>query len=130
MVTTIIPEFIVKDMECNISFFVKNFNFIIKQEEMVNGKVKFVELTNGGNSLYLQSVEFTKHEFSNFKTKLNSSNLVLFQYDNQKEFEDLYKKLKNKNISFYSEMKVTEYQTKEFVVLSPDNYLIEIWCKF
>lgn len=129
MITTIIPEMIVQNIEKNIEFFTKYFNFTIKQKEVQKGKVKFVELVNGNNSLYLQAVEFTKLEFPKFKTKLNSSNLILFQYDNRNEFESLYEILKNKEIPLYSEMKETDYGTREFVVLSPDNYLIEVWCK-
>lgn len=74
MLSTIISELIVKDIEANITFFVDNFNFIIKQKEIVNEKIKFVELSNGGNSLYLQALEFPR-----FTTKLSSSNLILFQ---------------------------------------------------
>lgn len=129
MITTIIPELVVNDIEANIAFFIENFNFAIKQKETVKGRIKFVELISGDNSIYLQSVEFTKLEFPKFKTKLNSSNLILFQYEDRKEFENLYKSLENKEISLYSEMHDTEYGTREFVVLSPDNYLIEVWCK-
>lgn len=129
MITSIIPELIVKNIETNITFFIKNFYFAVKQKEVINGKIKFAELVNGRNSLYLQAFEFTKREFLNFAIDLKSTNLILFEYENKKDVEKVYNKIKSDKIPIYSDIKDTDYGTKEFVVLSPDNYLIEVWCK-
>ena len=125
---SIITELIVKDIEKNIEFFCDNFGFKVNQKEAIGDKIRFVELINESSILYLQSLQFTKLEFPKIKIKKFPSNLILFQLESEQELLDIYKKIKLSNSKFYSDIKTTDYSTKEFVILSPDKYLIEVWC--
>ena len=91
--------------------------------------VTWAELRKDGIIIMLESYDTVKNEISNYPSKVNSSNLIRFEYSDHKEIKDLYKELKQNNIGFFEEYTETDYGKAEYGVLDPDKNMILISAK-
>ena len=124
---SIVNEFVVENVQNSIQFYEKNFKFIT---EMTEGEpVTWAELRKDGIIIMLESYDTVKNEISNYPSKVNSSNLIKFEYSDHKEIKDLYKELKQNNIGFFEEYTETDYGKAEYGVLDPDKNMILISAK-
>ena len=122
--TSIVNEFVVENVQNSIQFYEKNFKFIT---EMTDGKpITWAQLRKDGIIIMLESYDTVKNEISNYPSKVNSNNLIKFEYNDHKEIKDLYEELKQNNIEFFEEYTETDYGKAEYGVLDPDKNMILI----
>ena len=125
--TSIVNELVVENVQNSIKFYEKNLKF---KTEMTEGKpFTWAQLRKDGIIIMLESYDTVKNEISNYPSKVNSSNLIRFEYSDHKEIKDLYKELKQNNIGFFEEYTETDYGKAEYGVLDPDKNMILISAK-
>lgn len=118
----IINELLVNDIKASISFYENMFDFSI--QEKAGEPVEWVKMINAREELMLYSYESATKEFNNFPSKVCSSNLIMFKYETNEEIQKIYKKVTDQNVKVFSELKETDYGTKELGVIDPDNNII------
>lgn len=118
----IINEFLVNDIRASISFYENIFDFSI--QETVGEPVEWVKMVNAREELMLYSYESATKEFNNLPSKVCSSNLIMFKYETNEEIQKIYKKVIEQKVKVFSELKETDYGTKELGVIDPDNNII------
>lgn len=120
----IINEFTVENVENSIKFYEENLKF---ETEITEGKpITWVRLRKDEVIIMLEDYNAVKKSISNYPNKVNSSNLIKFEYDELKEIEELHKNLKQNDIEFFMEYTKTDYGKVEFGILDPDKNMILI----
>ena len=118
----IINELTVGNIQNSIKFYENNFKFIT---EIIEGKpITWARLRKDEVIIMLEDYNTVKSCMSNYPNKVNSSNLIKFEYDELKEIKELYKVLKQNNIEFFMEYTETDYGKAEFGILDPDKNMI------
>jgi uncharacterized glyoxalase superfamily protein PhnB len=121
-IINIINEFTVNDIKKAVEFYKSNFNFEIDQTD--GNPITWVQMKKENIIIMLEDYKEVCEEIYKFPVKTNTSNLVKFKYDNDKEIKQMYKDLKLKDIEFFMELKQTEYGTIEFGVYDLDKNMI------
>ncbi len=121
---SIINELVVEDIQKSIKFYQDNFKFKI---ELTDGNpITWAQLEKDGIRIMLEDYNSVKSEIKNYPKKVNSSNLIKFEYSNLKDFEEIYNILKQNNIEFFKEYTKTDYGKVEFGIYDPDKNMILI----
>ncbi len=121
-IINIINEFTVNDIKKAVEFYKNNFNFEIDQTD--GNPITWVQMKKENIIIMFEDYKAVCEEIYKFPVKTNTSNLVKFKYDNDKEIKQMYKDLKSKDIEFFMELKQTEYGTIEFGVYDLDKNMI------
>ena len=74
----------------------------------------------------LEEYDTVKNSISNYPNKVNSSNLIKFEYNELEEIKELYEILKENDIEFFMEYTETDYGKAEFGILDTDRNMILI----
>lgn len=122
----IINELVVTNIEEAIKFYKQNLGFQIELTEEENEPYTWVQMTNGEIKIMLEDYKTVCKEIKNFPKKTISTNLIKFKYDNEKEIIDLYNKLKENQVTFFMDLKKTEYGMMEYGILDSDKNKIII----
>lgn len=121
---SIINELVVEDIQKSIKFYEENFKFKI---ELTDGSpITWAKLEKDGIKIMIEDYNSVKSEIKNYPKKVNSSNLIKFEYSNLKDFEEIYNILKQNNIEFFKEYTKTDYGKVEFGIYDPDKNMILI----
>lgn len=116
----IINELVVTNMQEAIKFYKQNLGFEIELTEEDSEPYTWVQMKNGDIKIMLEDYKTVCKEIEDFPKKTISTNLVKFKYDNEKEIIDLYNKLKENQVSFFMDLKKTEYGMIEYGILDSD----------
>lgn len=120
----IINELIVDNVQNSIKFYGENFGFIV---EFTEGEpITWAQLKKDELVIMLEDYETVKTSISNYPNKVNTSNLIKFEYDEIKDIENLNKNLKKNNVEFFMEYTETDYGKVEIGILDPDKNMILI----
>ena len=123
-IKNIINEFIVKNVEDSIKFYEENFGF---RTTMTDGNpIVWAQLENGNYTIMFNSYDDIKGALNDYPEKANTSNIVMFEYENVEDLKQIYENFKNKNIEFFEEYTVTDYGKIEFGIYDLDKNLIMI----
>ena len=118
----IINELTVSNVTKSMEFYKNYFSFNI---ELTDGEpIIWARLSNNGKVLMLEDYNEAKKEIVNFPKKTNSSNLIMFEYSNVDEMKDIYRKLKDNGVEFFSDYTEMDYGKAEFGVYDLDKNMI------
>ena len=121
---SIINELTVENIQKSISFYVSNFEF---QIEITDGNpITWVQLRKDKVIIMLENYSTVKDSINNYPSKVNSSNLIKFEYDHLEEIKELYILLKQNGIEFFMDYMETEFGKAEFGIFDPDKNMILI----
>ena len=118
----IINEFIVTDVSKSIKFYEENLGFSTVATD--GNPITWAELENGKMTIMFNSYDDVKSSISGYPTKTNSSNLIMFEYDNSDEIKHIYSNLKAKNLEFFTDYTETDYGKIEFGIYDLDKNMI------
>ena len=123
-IKNIINEFIVKNVEDSIKFYEEYFGF---KTTMTDGNpIVWAQLENGNYTIMFNSYDDIKGALKDYPEKSNTSNIVMFEYENPEDLKQIYETFKSKNIEFFEEYTVTDYGKIEFGIYDLDKNLIMI----
>lgn len=122
----IINELVVNNIKESIKFYQENLGFRIELAQEVVEPYTWIQMSKGNVTIMLEDYNCVCKEILNFPKKLDTSNLLKFKYDNNKEIKDMYHKFKENKIDFFMELKETKYGDIEFGILDPDKNMIII----
>ena len=91
----IINEFIVTDVSKSVKFYEENLGFSTIATD--GNPITWAQLENGKTTIMFNSYDDVKASISGYPAKTNSSNLIMFEYDNPDEIKQLFNTLKAKN---------------------------------
>lgn len=121
---SIVNELVVEDIQKSIKFYEENFKFKI---ELTDGSpITWVQLEKDGIRIMLEDYNSVKSEIKNYPNKVNTSNLIKFEYSNLKEIEEIYNIAKQNDVGFFMNYTKTDYGKVEFGVFDPDKNMILI----
>lgn len=95
----IINELIVSNIEASKNFYINIFNFEIEYTD--GNPINWYQLKKNNTKIMLEDYSTVKEEMKNFPSKVDSSNLLKFEYDNLQEFDNLYEKCRNNSVLFF-----------------------------
>ncbi|MCL2383561.1 MAG: VOC family protein [Oscillospiraceae bacterium] len=124
MLKEIVPELIVKDVSKSIQFYKEIFGFNVKMTVPDSQPYSWCQMSLNNFNIMMQEHSSICEEINDFPEILSSSNIIVLKFDNTSEVKKLYNRLKNDGISFFTDLKETEYGTVEFGIFDPDNYMI------
>lgn len=118
----IINELIVDNVQNSIKFYEENFGFIV---EFTEGEpIIWAQLKKDELVIMLEEYKTVKNSISNYPNKVNTSNLIKFEYDELEEIKELYEILKENDVEFFMEYTETDYGKNEFGILDLDKNMI------
>lgn len=121
---SIVNELVVEDIQESIKFYEDNFKFKI---ELTDGTpITWVQLEKDGIRIMLEDYSSVKSEIKNYPSKVNTSNLIKFEYTNIQEVEEIYNIVKQNNVSFFMDYTKTDYGKVEFGIYDVDKNMIII----
>lgn len=121
---SIINELTVENVQNSIKFYEDNFKFRI---EITEGEpIIWAQLRKDEVIIMLEEYDTVKNSISNYPNKVNSSNLIKFEYNELEEIKELYEILKENDIEFFMEYTETDYGKAEFGILDTDRNMILI----
>lgn len=121
---SIINELTVENVQNSIKFYEDNFKF---RTEITEGEpITWAQLRKDEVIIMLEEYDTVKNSISNYPNKVNSSNLIKFEYNELEEIKELYEILKENDIEFFMEYTETDYGKAEFGILDTDRNLILI----
>lgn len=124
MLKELFLELIVKDINSEVDYYCKYFDFKIEMAFPSNENFNWVQLSNGNIKIMMQDYEETKKEIRNFPDNIFSSNIILLKYDDYNKFKNIYDLLIFDEVKMFKEIKETEYGTVEFGVYDPNGNMI------
>ena len=122
--TSIINELIVDNVESSIKFYIDKFNFELDESE--GTPIIWAKIKKDDMIIMLEDYNTVKNTINNYPSKVNSSNLIKFEYNNIQEIKELYNKLKESNIKFFMDYSETNYGKAEFGIFDLDKNMILI----
>ena len=122
--TSIINELIVDNVESSIKFYIEKFNFELVESEGI--PTTWAKMKKDDVIIMLEDYNNVKNTINNYQSKVNSCNLIKFEYNNIQEIKELYNKLKDSNIEFFMEYTETNYGKAEFGIFDLDKNMILI----
>ena len=120
--SSIINELVVSNVSKSIEFYNKYFEFDIKYTD--GTPIVWAQLEKDGKTLMLEDYKEVKKEIDNYPQKVNNSNLIKFEYSNIEDIKELYEKLKDNEIEFFSDYTETDYGKAEFGIYDLDRNMI------
>lgn len=121
---SIINELTVENVQNSIKFYEDNFKF---RTEITEGEpITWAQLRKDEVIIMLEEYDTVKNSISNYPNKVNSSNLIKFEYNELEEIKELYEILKENDIEFFMEYTETDYGKAEFGILDTDRNMILI----
>lgn len=118
----IINELIVSNIEASKNFYINIFNFEIEYTD--GNPINWYQLKKNNTKIMLEDYSTVKEEMKNFPSKVDSSNLLKFEYDNLQEFDNLYEKCRNNSVLFFKDYTKTDYGKIEFGIFDLDKNMI------
>lgn len=120
--TNIVNELTVVNVENSIKFYVDNFGF---KSDLTEGKpITWVQLKKDGLIIMLEDYNAVNVSINNYPVKVNSSNLIKFEYNSLEEIKKLYNNFKEQGIEFFMEYTETDYGKAEFGIFDIDKNMI------
>lgn len=120
----IVNELTVSNINNSINFYNEILNFELEYKD--GNPITWVQMRKDNMRIMLEDYQTVKKEIKDFPSKVNSSNLIKFEYDNFEEFKILYKNCKSHMCLFFMEYTETEYGKMEFGIKDLDNNMILI----
>lgn len=121
----IINEFVVNSVKSSIEFYCKYFGFEVYATDGEN-EITWAEIKNGDISMMFHDYDLICKEYKNYPKKSESSNIVMFKYENKDEAKKIYDLLKAENIEIFSNWMETDYGSVEFIINDLDGNKILI----
>ena len=118
----IINEFIVTDVSKSVKIYEENLGFSTVATD--GNPITWAQLENGKMTIMFNSYDDVKASISGYPAKTNSSNLIMFEYDNPDEIKQIYNTLKAKNLEFFNDYTETDYGKIEFGIYDLDKNMI------
>ena len=122
--SSIINELVVSNVSKSIEFYNKYFGFDIKYTD--GTPIVWAQLEKDGKTIMLEDYKEVKKEIDSYPQKVNNSNLIKFEYSNIEDIKELYEKLKDNEIEFFSDYTETDYGKEEFGIYDLDKNMILI----
>lgn len=120
----VINELVVENVEKSSEFYEDNFKF---ETEFTEGDpITWTQLKKDDVRIMLEEYNTVKSQIANYPSKVNTSNLIKFEYSKLEEIQQIYKILKQKDIEFFMDYTETDYGKVEFGVFDPDKNMILI----
>ena len=120
----IINELIVSEVEKSIEFYKNNFGFVVEFSE--GNPVTWAQLKKDNLVIMLEDYNEVRKEIINYPEKVNSSNLIKFEYGSVEEINNLCDVLKENGVMFFLKYKETDYGKIEYGIYDLDNNMIII----
>lgn len=120
----IVNELTVSNINNSINFYNEILNFEVEYTD--GNPITWVQMRKDNMRIMLEDYQTVKKEIKDFPSKVNSSNLIKFEYDNFEEFKILYENCKSHMCLFFMEYTETEYGKIEFGIKDLDNNMILI----
>ena len=120
----IINELTVSNVANSIKFYEKNFGFAVEFTEGM--PIIWAQIKKDNLIMMLEDYNEVKNEIDQYPEKMNSSNLIKFEYSSIEEIKNLYSTLKKQGVKFFTDYTKTDYGKVEFGVFDLDNNMILI----
>ena len=120
----IINELIVSEVEKSIEFYKNNFGFVVEFSE--GNPITWAQLKKDNLVIMLEDYNEVRKEIINYPEKVNSSNLIKFEYGSVEEINNLCDVLKENGVMFFLKYKETDYGKIEYGIYDLDNNMIII----
>ncbi len=117
-------ELVVDDIEKSLMFYETIFGY--KLIDSCGEPIVWAKIKKDNCTMMLQSYKEICNEINNYPKKTNTSNIIMFRFDNKNKLLELYNEIKENKINIFLEYNETEYGNIEFGILDPDNNRIII----
>ena len=117
-------ELVVDDVEKSLMFYETIFGY--KLIDSYGEPIVWAKIKKDNCTMMLQSYKEICNEINNYPKKTNTSNIIMFRFDNKNRLLELYNEIKENKINIFLEYNETEYGNIEFGILDPDNNRIII----
>ena len=118
----IINELVVSNVSDSVKFYENNFGFIL--EDSFGEPIIWAMLKKDNVVLMFEDYNEACNEMNNYPPKVNSSNLIMFEYSDQESAKNLYNLLKENNVEFFKDYTETDYGKIEFGIYDLDKNMI------
>ena len=122
---SIINELVVNSVKDSIEFYCKYFGFEVTATDG-DDEITWAEIKNGDISMMFHDYDLICKEYTNYPKKNESSNIIMFKYENKDEAKKMYDLLKTENIEIFSDWMETDYGSVEFIIKDLDENKILI----
>lgn len=122
---SIINELVVNSVKDSIEFYCKYFGFEVTATDG-DDEITWAEIKNGDISMMFHDYDLICKEHTNYPKKNESSNIIMFKYENKDETKKMYDLLKTENIEIFSDWMETDYGSVEFIIKDLDENKILI----
>lgn len=121
----IINELVVNNVKDSIEFYCKYFDFEVLATDGEH-EITWAEIKNGDITMMFHDYDLICEEYNNYPKKNESSNIIMFKYENKDEAKKMYDLLKTENIEMFSDWMETDYGSVEFIINDLDGNKILI----
>ena len=118
----IINELVVSDVSKSVKFYEDNFGFNL--EDSFGEPIVWAMVKKDNIVLMFEDYNEACNEMKNYPPKVNSSNLIMFEYSDQDSAKNLYELLKRNNVEFFKDYTETDYGKIEFGIYDLDKNMI------
>lgn len=124
---SVINELVVSDVSKSVKFYEDNFEF--KLEDSFGELIVWAMVKKDNIVLMFEDYNEACNEVNNYPPKVNSSNLIMFEYSDQDSAKNLYELLKRNNVEFFKDYTETDYGKIEFGIYDLDKNMIIVSAK-
>ena len=114
-----IPVLHCRTIEATLDFYQQLLQFVVVKKRLLDDELHWVHLMHGNTTLMLQAME----QQSSDTIHSPQSNISLYFFINNINDLHHFMKAKNKKVS---DIKVTEYQTREFSLADPEGNIVTV----
>ena len=118
----VVNELVVSNVSDSVKFYEDNFGFIL--EDSFGDPTTWAMVKKDNIVLMFEDYNEACNEMNNYPPKVNSSNLIMFEYSDQKSAKNLYNLLKENNVEFFKDYTETDYGKIEFGIYDLDKNMI------
>lgn len=118
----IINELVVSNVSKSVKFYEDNFGFNL--EDSFGEPIVWAQVKKDNIVLMFEDYNEACNEMNNYPPKVNSSNLIMFEYSDQDSAKNLYELLKRNNVEFFKDYTETDYGKIEFGIYDLDKNMI------
>lgn len=118
----VVNELVVSNVSDSVKFYENNFGFSL--EDSFGEPIIWAMLKKDNVVLMFEDYNEACNEMNNYPPKVNSSNLIMFEYSDQESAKNLYNLLKENNVEFFKDYTETDYGKIEFGIYDLDKNMI------
>ena len=118
----VVNELVVSNVSDSVKFYEDNFGFIL--EDSFGDPTTWAMVKKDNIVLMFEDYNEACNEMNNYPPKVNSSNLIMFEYSDQESAKNLYNLLKENNVEFFKDYTETDYGKIEFGIYDLDKNMI------